>query len=65
MNGRCEMPRIAVVGGGIAGAMLAWRLCEVVKGGAVHLFTGEPHRRADASSASGGLTRAFEPDPAL
>lgn len=59
------MPRIAVVGGGIAGAMLAWRLCEVVKGGAVHLFTGEPHRRADASSASGGLTRAFEPDPAL
>ncbi|GAA2894831.1 FAD-dependent oxidoreductase [Streptosporangium fragile] len=59
------MPRIAVVGGGIAGAMLAWRLCEVIRGTAVHLFTGEPHRWADASAASGGLTRAFEPDPAL
>lgn len=59
------MIRIAVVGGGIAGAMLAWRLCEVVRGSSVHLYTGEPHRRADASAASGGLTRAFEPDPAL
>jgi glycine/D-amino acid oxidase-like deaminating enzyme len=59
------MPRIAVVGGGIAGAMLAWRLCEVIRGTAVHLFTGEPYRRADASAASGGLTRAFEPDAAL
>ncbi|WP_326641318.1 FAD-binding oxidoreductase [Streptosporangium sp. NBC_01755] len=59
------MLRIAVVGGGIAGAMLAWRLCEVIRGSAVHLYTGEPHRRADASAASGGLTRAFEPDPAL
>ncbi|MEU8385230.1 FAD-dependent oxidoreductase, partial [Streptosporangium sp. NPDC048865] len=59
------MIKIAVVGGGIAGAMLAWRLCEVVRGSAVHLYTGEPHRRADASAASGGLTRAFEPDAAL
>ncbi|GAT70693.1 FAD dependent oxidoreductase [Planomonospora sphaerica] len=59
------MPRIAVVGGGIAGVTLAWRLCESIRGTAVHLYTGEPYRRADASAASGGLTRAFEPDPDL
>ncbi|MFC4061535.1 FAD-dependent oxidoreductase [Planomonospora corallina] len=59
------MPRIAVIGGGIAGVTLAWRLCESIRGTAVHLFTGEPYRRTDASAASGGLTRGFEPDPDL
>ncbi|MFJ2031738.1 FAD-dependent oxidoreductase [Streptosporangium sp. NPDC087985] len=59
------MPRIAVIGGGIAGVTLAWRLCESIRGTGIQLFTGEPYRRADASAVSGGLTRAFEPDPDL
>jgi len=52
--------RIAVIGGGIAGAMLAWRLTDHRDDVEVHLYTGAPARRFDASSASGGLIRAFE-----
>jgi glycine/D-amino acid oxidase-like deaminating enzyme len=49
--------RIAVVGDGIAGALLAWRL--TAAGAAVTVFGGG---RPDATAVSGGLTRGFEPD---
>jgi glycine/D-amino acid oxidase-like deaminating enzyme len=45
--------RIAVVGGGVAGALLAWRLRTV----AVDLYTGPTN---DATGASGGLVRGFD-----
>ncbi|WP_027341488.1 NAD(P)/FAD-dependent oxidoreductase [Hamadaea tsunoensis] len=51
-------PRVAVVGGGIAGALLAWRL----SGHRVDVYTGPV--RSDATAASGGLVRAFEADEA-
>jgi glycine/D-amino acid oxidase-like deaminating enzyme len=50
--------RIAVVGDGIAGALLAWRLTGA--GAAVTVFGGAA--RPDATAVSGGLTRGFEPD---
>jgi glycine/D-amino acid oxidase-like deaminating enzyme len=53
-----------VIGGGLAGALLAWRLARADPGGEVELVLG--HRcRADASHASGGAVRAYEPDPLL
>ncbi|MFC4907215.1 FAD-dependent oxidoreductase [Actinomadura gamaensis] len=55
--------RIAVVGGGVAGAVLALRLRERRDGPEVELFTGPDAGRADASAASGGMVRAFETDP--
>lgn len=45
--------RIAVVGGGVAGALLAWRLRTV----AVDLYTAPTN---DATGASGGLVRGFD-----
>ncbi|MEV6516297.1 FAD-dependent oxidoreductase [Micromonospora chalcea] len=59
-------PRVLVVGAGLAGALLARRLRDA---GAEAVLIG-PHgggpggRHADATAASGGLVRAFEPDPA-
>jgi len=52
--------RVCVVGGGVAGSLLAWRLAGA--GVDVHVFAvpGRP----DATAASGGLVRGFEPDPA-
>ncbi|GAA2038428.1 hypothetical protein GCM10009839_44970 [Catenulispora yoronensis] len=68
--------RICVVGGGLAGALLAWRLASGGGGGGggtgggtaagavtVELLTGRPGT-ADATAASRGLVRAFETDPA-
>ncbi|MFK8849706.1 NAD(P)/FAD-dependent oxidoreductase [Streptomyces sp. Ac-502] len=52
--------RICVVGAGVAGALLAWRLA-AEHGVRVTLLTGAP--RPDATAASGGLVRAFERDP--
>ena len=53
--------RICVVGGGLAGTLLAWRLA--CRGDAeVRLVTGIPGA-ADATRSSGGLVRGFEPDP--
>lgn len=53
--------RVAVVGAGIAGALLARRLhCA---GAAVTVLGGPA--RTDATAVSGGLVRAFEPDPVL
>lgn len=53
--------RAAVVGGGLAGAALAWRLTGL--GARVTVFTGGGGPGPDATGASGGLVRAFEPDP--
>ncbi|KUO18768.1 FAD-dependent oxidoreductase [Streptomyces dysideae] len=53
---------VAIVGGGLAGAALAWRLSR--RGVRVTVFTGGSSRWADATGASGGLVRGFEPDPA-
>ncbi len=55
--------RVAIVGGGLAGALLAWRLSERPGRPRVELFAGTEPMRADATAASGGLMRAFEPDP--
>jgi glycine/D-amino acid oxidase-like deaminating enzyme len=54
--------RIAVVGGGLAGALLAWRL-RGTAGLCVELFTGRRRGGWDATAASGGLVRGFEPAP--
>jgi glycine/D-amino acid oxidase-like deaminating enzyme len=56
MTGR---PRIGVVGSGIAGALLGWRLARA--GAAVTVHTGPAG--PDATALSGGLVRGFEPDP--
>ncbi|MBQ1059310.1 FAD-binding oxidoreductase [Micromonospora sp. C41] len=59
-------PRVLVVGAGLAGVLLARRLRDA---GAEAVLVG-PHGggpgggHADATAASGGLARAFEPDPA-
>lgn len=57
--------RVAVVGAGIAGTVLAWRLGGH-EGTTVELFTGGHaggHPGGDATGASGGLVRAYETDP--
>ncbi|HEY8472067.1 MAG TPA: FAD-dependent oxidoreductase [Natronosporangium sp.] len=55
--------RVGVIGGGLAGALLAWRLAAAVAGdGRVTLVLGGRHR-ADATGASGGAVRGYEPDP--
>jgi hypothetical protein len=53
--------RICVVGGGLAGSLLAWRLAGNVA--RVDLVAGD--ERADATAASGGVVRGFETDPRL
>lgn len=51
-----------MVGGGLAGALLAWRLREASDRLRVEVFAGE-RATVDASEVSGGLVRSFEPDP--
>ena len=53
--------RTAIVGGGLAGALLAWRLAQ--HGGPVEVFAGPRPAGGDATGASGGLVRGFETDP--
>lgn len=53
--------RICVAGGGLAGTLLAWRLA-ARPGVRIRLLTGVPGA-GDATAASGGLVRGFEPDP--
>ena len=53
--------KVAIVGGGIAGALLAWRLNRYA-GITVEIFLGGRPAPADATGASGGLVRAYEPD---
>ncbi|MCC9307418.1 FAD-binding oxidoreductase [Kitasatospora sp. RB6PN24] len=52
---------IAVIGGGLAGAVLAWRLTRM--GHPVTVLTGGATVTRDATAVSGGLLRAFETDP--
>jgi len=52
--------RILVVGAGLAGATLAWRLHEA---GAEVVVVGTTEAHGDATAASGGLVRAFETEP--
>lgn len=51
--------RAGIVGGGLAGALLAWRLAQAAPGWRVDLFAARPPG-LDATSASGGAVRAFE-----
>ena len=53
--------RACVIGGGLAGSLLAWRLARN-SGWRIDLLLGTD-ARADATTASGGAVRAFEADP--
>ncbi|GAA3301233.1 FAD-binding oxidoreductase [Dactylosporangium vinaceum] len=52
--------RIGIIGAGLAGSLLAWRLARA--GADVELATGPPGLR-DATSVSGGAVRGYDPDP--
>ncbi|MBB5869042.1 glycine/D-amino acid oxidase-like deaminating enzyme [Allocatelliglobosispora scoriae] len=52
--------RICVIGGGLAGALLAWRLAGRAR--QVDIFTGDDGER-DATDASGGGVRGYETHP--
>ncbi|MGC4892318.1 NAD(P)/FAD-dependent oxidoreductase [Micromonospora sp. DT31] len=54
--------RVLVVGAGLSGVLLARRLQDA-GAEAVLIGAGPQVRQADATAASGGLIRAFEPDP--
>jgi glycine/D-amino acid oxidase-like deaminating enzyme len=53
--------RVCIVGGGLAGSLLAWRLVRTA-GWDVELVPGD-RGHADASAASGGAVRGYEEDP--
>lgn len=53
--------RVVIVGAGLAGAALARQLSR--RGARVTVFAGASGRHSDATGASGGLVRGFEPDP--
>lgn len=55
--------RVAIVGGGIAGSLLAWRLATRSRTTTVDVFLRAHQANTDATGASGGLVRAFEADP--
>ncbi|MFL6130012.1 MAG: NAD(P)/FAD-dependent oxidoreductase [Mycobacteriales bacterium] len=58
--------RACIVGGGLAGSLLAWRLARAsgpAAGWDVELAPGD-RGPADATAASGGAVRAYEQDPA-
>jgi glycine/D-amino acid oxidase-like deaminating enzyme len=54
--------RVGIIGGGLAGSLLAWRLAGQPAVTAVLLAPGAP-RAADATAASGGAVRAYEVSP--
>ena len=54
--------RVCVVGGGLAGSLLAWRLGRAATGLRVDVFTGG-RRGGDATAASGGAVRCYEEHP--
>lgn len=51
--------QVSVLGGGLAGALLAWRLAQQPAVGRVALAPG-PARDRDATAASGGAVRGYE-----
>ncbi len=53
--------RICVIGAGIAGTLLAWRLADSTSVDRIDLVTGPPG--TDATAASGGGVRGFETHP--
>ncbi|MBV6696708.1 FAD-binding oxidoreductase [Kitasatospora aureofaciens] len=55
--------RICIIGAGLAGTLLAWRLRRGAPGADVCLVTA-PTPPGEATAASGGLLRGFETDPA-
>jgi glycine/D-amino acid oxidase-like deaminating enzyme len=57
------MMRVAIVGAGIAGALLGWRLTGGADRVDVEVFAGRRPGAADATGASGGLVRGYETDP--
>jgi glycine/D-amino acid oxidase-like deaminating enzyme len=54
--------QVSVVGGGMAGALLAWRLAQHPGVSRVSIAPG-PARTRDATAASGGAIRGYETDP--
>jgi glycine/D-amino acid oxidase-like deaminating enzyme len=55
--------RVCIVGGGLAGTLLAWRLAQTPDVRHVELLLGA-QGRVDATSVSGGVVRGYEPRPA-
>ncbi|MFF4959140.1 NAD(P)/FAD-dependent oxidoreductase [Streptomyces sp. NPDC001222] len=56
--------RICVVGTGIAGTLLAWHLLRADPKSEVELLAAPGELPGEATAASGGLVRGYEPDPA-
>jgi hypothetical protein len=54
--------RACVLGGGLAGALLTWRLAAITTGWRFDLVAGR-RTGADATAASGGAVRGYETDP--
>ncbi len=54
--------RACIVGGGLAGTLLAWRLTSRPEVERIDLHVGD-HAAADATDASGGVVRGFEAHP--
>jgi glycine/D-amino acid oxidase-like deaminating enzyme len=52
--------RVCIIGGGLAGALLAWRLAQLPGAGPVELRAGRAPDAIDATAASGGAVKAFE-----
>lgn len=60
-RGREHALRVAIIGGGVAGTLLALRTARAPGGARVDLYTAATPHPQDASGASGGLVRGFEP----
>ncbi|MEZ0089552.1 NAD(P)/FAD-dependent oxidoreductase [Streptacidiphilus sp. EB129] len=54
--------RIGIVGSGVAGALLAWQLRTRTSQVSTDLYVGELRSGYDATGASGGMVRGFDPD---
>ena len=60
--------RACIVGAGLAGSLLAWRLARATTGWRIDLVAGDRRpgtgdRRPDATAVSGGAVRVYEPEP--
>src|ERR1700727_512839 len=57
---------VCVVGGGVAGSLLAWRLASERDVGRVDLLLGPAGRSLrDATATSAGVVRGFDPEPGV